>query len=156
MFLFDELWHTSTRQKHHCFWNAIGLLTSFIVVSQVIVKDVLVVLLAGLHRLQDGGEAPVQGREVGFGQERGNSRQRVLGKGLSHDVTQAEVGRGQEVQPEEGGVTDPARVIVKENEAPRVALLYFPLSLFITRMWSTMRDDSIRNERNFVLPTTLR
>lgn len=82
-------------------------MTSFIVVSQVIVKDVLVVLLAGLHRLQDGGEAPIQGREVGFGQERGNSRQRVLGQGLSHDVTQAEVGRGQEVQPEEGGVTDP-------------------------------------------------
>lgn len=97
----------------------------FLVVFQVIVQDVLVVLQAGLHRLQDKGEAPVQGSEVGLGQERGDSRQRVLGEGLSHDVTQAEAGGGQEVQSQVGGLADPVRVIV-ETSVPSIALLLFP------------------------------
>lgn len=99
------------------------LIVIFIIVSQVIVNDIFVVMLTGLHHPKDGREASVQGREVGLGQERGNARERILGQRLSHDITQTEVRGGQEVQAKEGGATDP----VHASEAQEV-VTHVPLS----------------------------
>lgn len=67
--------HQTTILLKHL-WQVEG----FFILSHIVVKDVLVVLLAGVHRLQNNGEASVQGSEVGFSQDRGNSGERILGK----------------------------------------------------------------------------
>lgn len=64
----------------------------------VVVNDVIVVLLAGLHHLQDGCEASVQSRQVGFGEDGGHGGQGVTEQRLPHDVTQTEGREGQEAQ----------------------------------------------------------
>lgn len=67
--------HTSTRQMRNLlFFKHFWSFNRSIVVPQVIVKDVVVLSAAGLQHLQNSFEAPVQGSEVGLGQERGNVR----------------------------------------------------------------------------------
>lgn len=86
----------------------VGLLIAvFIVLMQVVVNDILVLMLTRPHRLQDGCQASVQSREVRLRQEGGHGRQRILGQGLSHHVTEPEVREGQEMEAEEAGATDP-------------------------------------------------
>lgn len=80
-----------------------------IVSFHVVVNDITVLVLTRLHHLQDGCKAPVQGREVWFGQQGGHGCQRVLSQGLPHDVTQAETRERQETQAEEGGATNPTQ-----------------------------------------------
>lgn len=80
----------------------------FIVFSQVIKNDILVLMQTRPHHLQDGCQASVQSREVWLREEGGHGRQRILGQGLSHHIAQPEVRRGEEMQAKERGATDPA------------------------------------------------
>lgn len=54
-----------------------------------------VVLHAALHSLEDGLEPPIQGQEVGLGEDRA---ERVLQQRLPHHVTQLIVLLGQQLQ----------------------------------------------------------
>lgn len=87
----------------------------FIISFQVVVNDLFVVILTGLHRLQEGGKASVQSGEVWFREEGGHACQRILGQRVPHDITQTKAGEGQEAQAEEGGATDPTNVDGEED-----------------------------------------
>lgn len=78
-----------------------------IISFQVVVNYFSVLMLTGLHGLQNGCQAPVQGREVWFRQEGGSACQRVLNQRLPHDITQTAGREGQQAQAKEGGPTDP-------------------------------------------------
>ena len=72
----------------------------------IIVEDIVMVVLTGVHCLQDSCQAAVQSLEMLLRQERSHRHQRVLGQGLTHDVTQTELQEGQETQALQRGDTD--------------------------------------------------
>lgn len=47
------------------------LIVAFIIFFQVVVNDIFVAMLTGLHHLKDGRKASVQSGEVRFGKEGG-------------------------------------------------------------------------------------
>lgn len=70
------------------------------------INDITALVQTGLHHLQDGGKASVQGREVRFREKGGHVCQRILSQRLPHDVTQTEAREEQETQAKEGRSTD--------------------------------------------------
>lgn len=92
------------------FFDSVRLLIIVLIVTfQVVVNNVCVVFLTGLHHLQDGFKASVQSRDVQFREEGGHARQRILDQRLPHDITQTEDREGQETQAQEGGAMDPTK-----------------------------------------------
>lgn len=81
----------------------------FIVFFQVIINNILALMLTRPHHLQNSCQAPVQSKEVRLREEGGHGRQRILGQGLSHHITQPELREGQQSQAKERGASDPAR-----------------------------------------------